>query len=185
MNGPIAAGSGRRMKIFGLAGWSGSGKTTLMVRLLPELVGRGHSVSTIKHAHHSFEIDRPGKDSFEHRSAGATEVMISGGMRWALMHENRDAGEPAIEDLLRHMTPVDLVLVEGFKSYNHPKLEVHRPATGKPLICSEDSRIVAVASDAAIPGLAIPVFHLDDIPAIADFIIEYSGLGSRAKHGAA
>ena len=173
------------MKIFGLAGWSGSGKTTLMVRLLPELVGRGHTVSTIKHAHHSFEIDTPGKDSFEHRSAGATEVMITGGMRWALMHENRDAGEPVIEDLLRHMTPVDLLMVEGFKTYDHPKLEVHRLATGKPLICREDDRIVALASDEAIEGLAIPVLNLNDIPAIADFIIAYSGLGARARHGTA
>jgi len=173
------------MKIFGLAGWSGSGKTTLMVRLLPEIVGRGYSVSTIKHAHHSFEIDRPGKDSYEHRGAGATEVMISGGMRWALMHENRDAGEPAIEDLLRHMTPVDLVMVEGFKSYDHPKLEVHRPATGKPLICREDGRIVAVASDESIPGLAVPVLDLNDIPTIATFILDHSGLTVRARHGAA
>ncbi len=173
------------MKIFGLAGWSGSGKTTLMVRLLPEIVGRGHTVSTIKHAHHSFEIDTPGKDSFEHRGAGATEVMISGGMRWALMHENRDAGEPVINDLLRHMTPVDLVMVEGFKSYDHPKLEVHRPATGKPLICHEDSHIVAVASDAALAGLAVPALDLNDIPAIADFILEHSGLEASARHGAA
>jgi len=173
------------MKIFGLAGWSGSGKTTLMVRLLPEIVGRGHAVSTIKHAHHSFEIDTPGKDSFEHRGAGATEVMIAGGMRWALMHENRDTGEPAIENLLRHMTPVDLVLVEGFKTYDHPKLEVHRPATGKPLICREDRRIVAVASDESIPGLSIPVLDLNDIPAIADFILDFTGLALRARHGAA
>lgn len=173
------------MKIFGLAGWSGSGKTALMVRLLPEIVGRGHSVSTIKHAHHSFEIDTPGKDSYQHRGAGATEVMITGGMRWALMHENRDAGEPVIEDLLRHMTPVDLVMVEGFKSYDHPKLEVHRPATGKPLICREDRRIVAVASDETISGLAVPVLDLNDTAAIADFILDYSGLADRARHGAA
>ena len=173
------------MKIFGLAGWSGSGKTTLMVRLLPEIVARGHTVSTIKHAHHSFEIDTPGKDSFEHRSAGATEVMITGGMRWALMHENRDAGEPAIKDLVRHMTPVDLLLVEGFKTYDHPKLEVHRPATGKPLICREDSRIVAVASDEAVSGVAVPLLDLNDIPAVVDFILEYSGLEHRARHGAA
>jgi len=172
------------MRIFGLAGWSGSGKTTLMVRLLPELVGRGHTVSTIKHAHHTFEIDTPGKDSYEHRGAGATEVMITGGMRWALMHENRDAGEPVIEDLVRHMTPVDLLLVEGFKSYDHPKLEVHRRATGKPLICSEDDHIVAVASDEPVAGISIPVLSLNDISAIADFIIDYCGLESGTKHGA-
>ncbi|UCH73862.1 MAG: molybdopterin-guanine dinucleotide biosynthesis protein B [Rhodospirillales bacterium] len=173
------------MKIFGLAGWSGSGKTTLMVRLLPEITGRGYTVSTIKHAHHTFEIDTPGKDSFEHRSAGATEVMISGGMRWALMHENREAGEPAIKDLLRHMTPVDLVMVEGFKTYQHPKLEVHRPALGKPLICMEDNRIVAVASNEAIGGLPVPVLGLDDVSAIADFILEHSGLAVEVRHGTA
>lgn len=173
------------MRIFGLAGWSGSGKTTLMVRLLPEIVARGYTVSTIKHAHHSFEIDTPGKDSYEHRGAGATEVMISGGMRWALMHENRDAGEPAIKDLLRHMTPVDLVMIEGFKTYAHPKLEVHRPATGKPLICKEDSRIVGVASDEPVTGLTIPVLDLNDVPAIADFVLDHSGLAARARHGTA
>jgi molybdopterin-guanine dinucleotide biosynthesis protein B len=173
------------MKIFGLAGWSGSGKTTLMVRLLPEIVARGHTVSTMKHAHHTFEIDTPGKDSYEHRSAGATEVMITGGLRWALMHENRDAGEPVIEELMKHMTPVDLLMVEGFKSYDHPKLEVHRAATGKPLICSKDDRIVAVASDEPLDRLAIPVLGLDDIPAIADFIVDYCGLESNVRHGAA
>jgi molybdopterin-guanine dinucleotide biosynthesis protein B len=173
------------MKTFGLMGWSGSGKTTLVVRLLPELVGRGFTVSTIKHAHHNFEIDTPGKDSYEHRGAGATEVMITGGMRWALMHENRETGEPVIEDLVRHMTPVDLLVIEGFKNYDHPKLEVHRSATGKPLICRKDNRIVAVASDESVDGLSIPVLDLDDIPAIADFIVEYCGLASRKQHGAA
>ena len=112
------------MKIFGLAGWSGSGKTTLMVRLLPELVGRGLSVSTVKHAHHNFEIDRPGKDSYVHREAGATEVMITGGKRWALMHEIREKAEPRVGDLMHHMTPVDLLMIEGFKNDEHPKLEV-------------------------------------------------------------
>lgn len=173
------------MKIFGLAGWSGSGKTTLMVRLLPEIVGRGLTVSTMKHAHHTFEIDTPGKDSYEHRSAGATEVMITGGLRWALMHENRDAGEPVIENLVQHMTPVDLLMVEGFKSYDHPKLEVHRRATGKPLICGDDDRIVAVASDEPVERLSIPVLDLNDIPAIADFIIGYCGLETGTEHGAA
>ena len=173
------------MKIFGLAGWSGSGKTTLMVRLLPELVGRGISVSTVKHAHHNFEIDRPGKDSYEHREAGATEVMVSGGKRWALMHEIREKEEPRANDLVSHMTPVDLVLIEGFKRDEHPKLEVHRAATGKPLICREDTNIVAVASDGTVDGLEIPQLDLNDIPAIADFIIEYCGLKGEAEHGAA
>ena len=173
------------MKIFGLAGWSGSGKTTLIVRLLPEFVARGVSVSTIKHVHHSFEIDTPGKDSYEHRGAGATEVMITGGMRWALMHENREAGEPAIEDLAQHMTAVDLLMVEGFKSYDHPKLEVHRPAVGKPLICAEDDHIVAVASDETLDGLDLPQLDLNNVPAIADFIVGYCKLDTGKTHGAA
>lgn len=173
------------MKIFGLAGWSGSGKTTLMVRLLPELVGRGISVSTVKHAHHNFEIDRPGKDSYEHREAGATEVMITGGRRWALMHEIREKAEPTVAELMSHMTPVDLLLIEGFKKDGHPKLEVYRAATGKPLICREDPKIVAVASDGALEGIDIPQLDLNDVPAIADFIIEYCGLKGEADDGAA
>lgn len=173
------------MKIFGLAGWSGSGKTTLLVRLLPELVGRGLTVSTVKHAHHNFEIDRPGKDSYEHREAGATEVMVSGGKRWALMHEIRDNPEPSAVDLVRHMTPVDLVLIEGFKRDDHPKLEVFRATTGKSMLCREDPGIVAVASDATLEGLDIPQLDLNDVSAIADFIIDYCELNSGTKHGAA
>lgn len=171
--------------IFGLAGWSGSGKTTLMVRLLPALVGRGISVSTMKHAHHGFEIDTPGKDSFEHRRAGAAEVLVVGGKRWALMHENQGAQEPSVEELIRHMTPVDLLLIEGFKHHDHPKLEVHRAATGKPLLCVEDRRIVAVASDPRLDGLPVPVFGLDDIGPIADFIVDYCGLAGGTRDGAA
>lgn len=173
------------MKIFGLAGWSGSGKTTLMVHLLPELVGRGLTVSTIKHAHRNFEIDRPGKDSYEHREAGATEVMITGGKRWALMHEIRGQAEPNVADLMHHMTPVDLLMIEGFKSDEHPKLEVYRSATRKPLICRNDPKIVAVASDEKLDGLNIPQLDLNDIPAIADFIIEYCGFKDGVGHGAA
>jgi molybdopterin-guanine dinucleotide biosynthesis protein B len=164
------------MKIFGLAGWSGSGKTTLMVHLLPELVGRGVKVSTVKHAHHDFEIDRPGKDSYEHREAGATEVMITGGKRWALMHEIREKAEPSVAELMRHMTLVDLLMIQGFKNDEHPKLEVFRAATGKPLLCTQDQNIVAVASDEALAGLDIPQLDLNNVPAIADFIIDYCGL---------
>ena len=164
------------MRIFGLAGWSGSGKTTLMVRLLPELVGRGLRVSTMKHAHHDFDVDQKGKDSYEHRRAGATEVLVSSARRWALMHELRDAAEPAPEELMAHMTPVDLLIVEGFKTHAHDKLEVHRPALGKPLLCRDDKRVVAVASDAALPGLALPRLDLNDVPAIADFVIAHCGL---------
>lgn len=164
------------MKIFGLAGWSGSGKTTLMTRLLPELVRRGITVSTMKHAHHEFDVDQPGKDSFEHRRAGATEVLVTSARRWALMHELRDRPEAAIEDLVRHMTPVDLLLIEGFKAHAHDKLEVHRPSVGKPLLCREDRRVVAVASDAPIAGLPVPRLVLDDVPAIAAFILAHCGL---------
>ncbi len=164
------------MKVFGLAGWSGSGKTTLMVRLLPVLIARGVTVSTLKHAHHAFDIDRPGKDSYEHRAAGATEVMISSDTRWALMHELRGAPEATVEELIAHMTPVDLLMIEGFKAHAHPKLEVHRPSLGKPLLCGEDPHIVAVASDVPLPSVRLPRFELDDAEGIADFIIGHCGL---------
>jgi molybdopterin-guanine dinucleotide biosynthesis adapter protein len=137
------------MRIFGLAGWSGSGKTTLMTALIPELVSRGLTVSTLKHAHHAFDIDQPGKDSWRHRQAGAREVMISSQNRWALMHELRGAPEASFEDLARQMSPVDLLLVEGFKRHAHPKIEVYRPSLGKPLLHPEDPLIVAIASDAS------------------------------------
>ncbi len=160
------------MKIFGFAGWSGSGKTTLIINLIPELVGRGLSVSTMKHAHHNFDIDQPGKDSYEHRQAGASEVMISASNRWALMHEVRENNEPSIDELIVRMTPVDLLLVEGFKSHPHPKMEVHRPAVGKPLLQINDPAIIAVASDGKLNDLSVPIFNLNDIVGIADFIIE-------------
>jgi molybdopterin-guanine dinucleotide biosynthesis adapter protein len=170
-------------RIFGLAGWSGSGKTTLITRLLPTLVESGVTVSTIKHAHHEFDIDQPGKDSFRHRQAGASEVLISSSARWALMHEHRGAREPMLAELLARMTPVDLVIVEGFKREPFPKLEIHRRALGKPLLCLDDPDIVAVASDTAIDGLRLPRLALDDAPAIARFIIAHCRL--EAVHGAA
>ncbi len=173
------------MKIFGLAGWSGSGKTTLVMRLLPELNGRGYSVSTLKHAHHDFDIDKPGKDSFEHRRAGATEVMVSAASRWALMHENRDGPEPDIDELVARMTPVDLLLVEGFKRYGHAKMEIHRPSIGKNLLCVDDPRIVAVASDEALPLATVPVLDLNNVPALADFIVAHAGLERSESRGAA
>jgi len=172
-----------RARIFGLAGWSGSGKTTLVIRLIPALNARGIAVSTVKHAHHAFDIDQPGKDSWQHRQAGASEVLISSSQRWALMHEHRGAHEPALADLLVHMSPVDLVLVEGFKRESFPKLEIHRPSLGKPLLCEEDPDIVAVASDAPVPGLRVPHLALDDAARIADFIIAHCRL--EAAHGAA
>ena len=160
------------MQIFGLAGWSGSGKTTLIVNLIPELVGRGLSVSTMKHAHHEFDIDQPGKDSYEHRQAGASEVMISASRRWALMHEVGNEEEPSVDELISRMTPVDLLLVEGFKWHAHPKMEIYRPAVGKPLLQNNDPEIIAVASDEKLKNLSVPVFDLNDIMGIADFIIK-------------
>ncbi|MDP6926530.1 MAG: molybdopterin-guanine dinucleotide biosynthesis protein B [Rhodospirillales bacterium] len=169
------------MKIFGLAGWSGSGKTTLIVKLMPELVGRGFEVSTMKHAHHNFDIDEPGKDSYEHRVAGAKEVMISAANRWALMHELRGEEKPSVEELIGRMTPVDLLLVEGFKSHSHPKIEVHRPSVGKPLLQKDDKEIVAVASDEEIAGLPVPVLDINDSGTIADFIVKTCALGELGK----
>ncbi|GAB6051531.1 molybdopterin-guanine dinucleotide biosynthesis protein B [Magnetospira thiophila] len=166
------------MKAFGLIGWSGSGKTTLICRLLPELIARGHRVSTIKHTHHKFDLDTPGKDSFRHREAGATEVMVASSQRWTLMHELRDAPEPDMESLLERMADVDLVLVEGFKFHPYPKLEIHRPATGKPLRGTEDPTVVAIASDAPLDGLTLPLLDLNDVAAIATFIETHMQLGN-------
>lgn len=162
---------------MGIAGWSGSGKTTLIVRLVPVLTARGVTVSTVKHAHHAFDVDKPGKDSFEHRRAGATEVLVGSAARWALMHEYRGEEEASLDDLLRHMSPVDLMLVEGFKGHAHDRIEVWRQGRGEPLWRS-DPRVVAVATDdesdrAAIP---LPVLAIDDAPAIADFILTHLGL---------
>ena len=164
------------MKIFGLAGWSGSGKTTLLVKLIPELVSRGLEVSTVKHAHHRFDVDKPGKDSYEHRQAGASEVLISSSNRFALMRELRGEPEPSLAELIAVMKPVDLLMVEGFKHGDHPKLEVHRPSVGKDLLAQKDEYVVAVASDEALPHVDKPVLDLNDVPAIADFIMEYMSL---------
>ena len=173
------------MKIFGLVGWSGSGKTTLVANLVPELIGRGLTVSTMKHTHHNFDIDKPGKDSHQHRLAGATEVLLTGSKRWALLHENRDAPEPSIDDLLARMEEVDLVLIEGFKSHKHQKMEVHRPAVGKPMLCPEDPTIVAVASDVELPDVTLPVIGLENVAAIADFIVGHLSLEAEVRNGAA
>jgi molybdopterin-guanine dinucleotide biosynthesis adapter protein len=165
------------MRIFGLAGWSGSGKTTLLTALIPEFIARGVSVSTLKHAHHAFEIDVPGKDSWRHRQAGALEVMVSSQDRWALMHELRGTPEPSLEDLVRRMSPVDLLLVEGFKRYSFPKIEVYRRSLGKPLLHPEDPFVVAVASDEWLPELRLPCLRLSDVPAIATFVLACDGCG--------
>jgi len=173
------------MKVFGITGSSGSGKTTLMTKLLPELIGRGLDVSTIKHTHHRFDLDSKGKDSYRHRQAGAREVMISSSNRWALMHELRGAREPDMKGLIARMTPVDLLLVEGFKSHHYEKLEVFREQNGTPLRCRDDRDVVAVACDKAPENLDIPAIDLDNIAAIADFIIRRCGLQGSLKHGAA
>ena len=165
------------MRIFGLAGWSGSGKTTLLTKLIPELIGRGVKVSTIKHAHHEFDIDKPGKDSWLHRQAGASEVVVASARRFALMHELRDAPEPSLDELVARMAPVDLLLVEGFKAHPHPKLEVHRPSVGKPFLYPEDPHIVAIACDTALAA-PLPVLDLADAAAIADFILGEDGSGA-------
>ncbi|HEX3163369.1 MAG TPA: molybdopterin-guanine dinucleotide biosynthesis protein B [Pseudolabrys sp.] len=154
------------MKVIGLAGWSGAGKTTLLARIIPHFLKEGLRVSVIKHAHHSFDVDVPGKDSWVHRQSGAAEVLVSSGQRWALMHELRGAAEPRLPELLKKMSPVDLVVVEGFKSEPHRKIEVHRAANGKAMLFPDDPAIVGIATDAALET-ALPVVHLDDIPAIA------------------
>jgi molybdopterin-guanine dinucleotide biosynthesis adapter protein len=159
-----------KMKVIGLAGWSGAGKTTLLARLIPHFKAEGLRVSVIKHAHHSFDVDVPGKDSWVHREAGAFEVLVSSGKRWALMHELRGAAEPRLPELLAKLSPVDLVVVEGFKSEPHRKIEVHRMANGKPLLFPDDPAIAGIATDGAIET-ALPTAHLDDIPAIAAMML--------------
>src|SRR5579875_1145160 len=159
------------MRIIGLAGWSGSGKTTLVTKLIPRLIARGVRVSTLKHAHHGFDLDQPGKDSFMHRAAGATEVIVSSARRFAILHELREEPEWDLGALVAKMSPVDLVLVEGFKRDAFPKIEIHRAANGKPLLHPDDPHIVAVASDAALPQAKVPVIDLDDIEAIAELVL--------------
>ncbi len=158
------------MKVIGLAGWSGSGKTTLLARVMPLLIARGVSVSTIKHAHKNFDLDVPGKDSWVHRQAGATETLISSDRRWALMHELRGAPARRLSELLSKLEPVDLVIIEGFKSEGHPKIEVHRGGNGKDWLFPQDTAIVGVATDVAAET-RLPVAHLDDIPGVAAMML--------------
>ena len=160
------------MRIMGLAGWSGSGKTTLATQLIPEFRARGLTVSTLKHAHHKFDIDQPGKDSFAHREAGAQEVMIASAHRFALMCELRGAPEPPLDALLERMSPVDLVLVEGWKGHPHAKIEIHRPALGKPLLHPGDPYFVALGWDEPLFGLGLPWLPLGDPQRIARFILD-------------
>ena len=166
------------MKVFGIAGYSGSGKTTLLEELIPQFTARGLTVSVIKHAHHGFDIDRPGKDSYRHREAGASEVLLSCNDRWALMHERRDGSDVTLDELLARLAPCDLVLVEGFKQEPIPKLEVYRPENGKPPLFPERADIVAVASNVAL-ATSLPRLALDDVAAIADFVMNTLQLQER------
>jgi molybdopterin-guanine dinucleotide biosynthesis adapter protein len=159
------------MRVIGLAGWSGAGKTTLLTRLIPCLHRRGIGVSTVKHAHHGFDVDRPGKDSWLHREAGAQQVLVSSARRWALMTEHRGEAEPGLLALLSRLSPVDLVIVEGFKRDRHPKIEVHRAANGKPWLHPDDPAIRAVAADAPPPDRDLPFASLDDIDGIAELVL--------------
>ncbi|WP_120504176.1 molybdopterin-guanine dinucleotide biosynthesis protein B [Sulfitobacter mediterraneus] len=163
------------MRLFGVVGWKNAGKTGLMERLVTEITGRGITVSTVKHAHHSFDVDHPGKDSFRHRTAGASEVLLASGNRFALMHELRGAKEPSLAELLTRLSPVDLVLIEGYKRDDHPKVEAHRAVTGNPLIAPGDPTVRAVAADVPL-DLDRPVFDLNDTASIADFILSEVGL---------
>jgi molybdopterin-guanine dinucleotide biosynthesis protein B len=159
-------------RVLGIAGWSGSGKTSLIVKLLPLLVARGLRIATLKHAHHDFDVDQPGKDSYEHRRAGAAEVIISSARRWAQMHELGTDTELTLVQLLRRVSPCDLILVEGFKSERHSKMEVFREALGKSPLYPQDPHIVAIASDRPVPGVRIPVVDLNDVEAVASQITE-------------
>ena len=162
------------MRVIGLAGWSGSGKTTLLTKVIPRIVARGLTASTLKHAHHAFDVDQPGKDSHSHRMAGATEVLVGAASRWALVHELRGEAEPPLGVLLGKLAPVDLVLIEGYKRQRHPKLEVYRAAVGKPLLHPEDPAIVAIASDAPLPAAGVPVVDLDDVDGIVDILLRHA-----------
>jgi len=165
-------------RILGIAGYSGSGKTTLLEKIIPILRGHGLRISVIKHAHHNFDIDRPGKDSFRHREAGAQEVLIVSGHRWALMHELRDEPEPALEELVQRLSPCDLLLVEGYKFSDIPKLEIHRKETGHPLLHPDDPNIIAVVTDSR-ESLPVPTLDIDAPGQVADYILNHFSLGKR------
>ncbi|PWB58166.1 MAG: molybdopterin-guanine dinucleotide biosynthesis protein B [Nitrosomonadales bacterium] len=165
------------MKVFGLAGWSGSGKTTLLEKLIPVMVARGIRVSTIKQTHHDVDLDQPGKDSYRHRAAGASEVLLTSSSRWVLLHELRGEPEPSLNEHLQRLSPCDLVLVEGFKQEAIPKLEIHRPGNGKPLLYPQNPHIIAIASDVPLAA-PLPWLDLNQPDAIADFILHQTGLNS-------
>lgn len=170
------------MRVYGVTGWKNAGKTGLVERLVAEITGRGFTVSTIKHAHHATEIDHKGRDSYRHREAGAQEVVVASPKRWAVMHELRGAPEPSLDELLLRITPVDLVLIEGYKREPHPKVEAHRFETGHPLLAPENATIRAIASDSGVTVGDLPGFDLDDTAAIADFILSQVDLPERPAH---
>ena len=163
------------MNVFGVTGWKNAGKTGLMERLVVEIIGRGYTVSTLKHAHHTFDVDHPGKDSHRHRIAGASQVLLASTERWALMNEHRGTQEPSLPELLAKLDHVDLILIEGWKRDSHPKVEAWRAETGNPLIAPNDPTILAVASDIGLE-IDCPVFDLDDTAVVADFILDYLDL---------
>jgi molybdopterin-guanine dinucleotide biosynthesis protein B len=170
------------MKILGIAGYSGSGKTTLIEKVVPILVGAGLRVSLVKHAHHEFDVDKPGKDSYRHRHAGCSEVLVSSDRRWALMHELRGEPEPTLDEQLRHFSPCDLVLVEGWKHDPIPRIEVHRAGGDRPLLYPGDPHVLAVATDEPL-DTPLPQFHLDDAPAVARFILDFVAKDAERRQG--
>lgn len=172
------------MRVMGLTGWSGSGKTTLMVELVTQITDLGYTVSTIKHAHHGFDVDQPGKDSYRHRTAGASEVLVASAKRWVLMRELADEPEPDLDQLLAHMTPVDLVLVEGYKHHAHDKIEVHRPALGQPLIAPTDPSVIAVACDsppANADDFGVVILDLNEPVEIVHYILSVCGFDAHRR----
>lgn len=164
------------MKVFGVVGWKNGGKTTLVVNLVNHFIACGVSVSTVKHAHHAFDIDHPGRDSWRHRDAGARQVAVASASRWALMTELRGDPEPSLDELLGRLAPVDLVLVEGFKRESHPKIEAWRQEVGRPPLSCEDTEILAVACDILPQGVAVPMLDMDDVPLVAEYIANQCGL---------
>ena len=164
------------MRIIGLAGWSGSGKTTLVSRVIPVLTGRGLRVSTVKHAHHGFDVDIPGKDSHTHRTVGATEVFVSSARRWAHIHELRGEDEPPLTRILARLAPVDLVIVEGYKRDTHDKIEVRNLALDHPKLAGDDPTVVAIAASGPVADAPVPVFDRDDVTALANFIVTHAKL---------
>ncbi|WP_424927944.1 molybdopterin-guanine dinucleotide biosynthesis protein B [Amaricoccus tamworthensis] len=164
------------MKVFGITGWKNSGKTTLVEKVVAEIAARGFSVSTVKHAHHGFDVDQPGRDSYRHREAGARQVLVASSNRWALMTELRDAAEPGLDDLLAQLQPVDIVIVEGYKTWPHDKIEARRAETAQAPIAPSDPAIRAIASDGPLPDPGVPVLDLNDVSGITDFILAHVGL---------